>query len=80
MGIISSSPIALAAALSGQCVFRIHRSSNNQFYWTFHNTRGNTEPMAQSETYVNKQGCQHSIDQLRKFAAAATIEDLTIRL
>ncbi len=78
MGLLSSPQNSLAAmAVGDQCVFKIRRSSNNQFYWTFHNVRGNTEPMAQSETYTSKQSCEHSIDQLKRFAANAAIDDLS---
>ncbi|WP_371328999.1 YegP family protein [Polaromonas sp. AER18D-145] len=33
--------------------------------------------MAQSETYTSKQSCEHSIDQLKRFAANAAIDDLS---
>jgi uncharacterized protein YegP (UPF0339 family) len=59
-----------------QYEFRIHRSQNQQFYWTLHNTRGNVEPVAQSETYTSKQSAQHSISQIMKLASGAIITDL----
>lgn len=75
---IPSNPLALAAVLAaGQYVFKIHKSRDGQFYWTFHNTAGNTEVICQSETYTTKQNAQNAIDLVKRFSASARTLDLT---
>lgn len=61
---------------AGQYEFKIRRSVNGQFYWTLHNTRGNVESVAQSETYVSKQSAYDEINQIKRLAADALITDL----
>lgn len=63
------------ALLANSYRFEINRSKDRQFYWTLHNTVGNTEPFAQSETYTSKQSCLESIERVRSNAARATIKD-----
>lgn len=74
-GLINS--ITLAGLLSEQYEFKIHKSTNGQFYWTLHNTKGNRESVATSETYTSKQSAEHSINQVKRLAAGAIVTDLT---
>jgi uncharacterized protein YegP (UPF0339 family) len=74
-GLINS--ITLANHLNEQYEFKIHKSKDGQFYWTIHNTKGNKEPVATSETYTSKQNAEHSISQVKRLAAGAVITDLT---
>lgn len=67
----------LAKRLYNTYEFKIQRSKDKQFYWTLHNTVGNTEPFAQSEMYTTKQSCQESIQNVKSHAAAAKINDTT---
>lgn len=69
----------LMTLLGNTYEFVIKDSINGQFYWIFHNTVGNTEPICQSETYTSKQSCQTSIDILRSSAGSATVSDKTVR-
>lgn len=73
-GIVSN---AMSDILFGQYEFQIRRSGDHQFYWTLHNTNGNREPVATSETYTSKQSAEHSIQQVRQFAGSAKVTDLT---
>jgi uncharacterized protein YegP (UPF0339 family) len=68
---------ALANALYSGYRFEIKNSRDGQFYWILHNTRGNTEPFAQSETYTTKENCIRSIDLVKAQAASATTHDNT---
>jgi uncharacterized protein YegP (UPF0339 family) len=62
-----------------QYEFTIRWSEDKQFYWTLHNTRGNTEPVAVSETYTTKASAKHSIDQVMALAGTARIDDKTAK-
>lgn len=53
----------------------IRRSANNQYYVRL--VAGNNKIVADTETYVSKQGAQHAAELLKREAAAATIVDLT---
>lgn len=57
--------------------FKIHRSSDQQYYWTLHSTVGNKEAVAQSERYTRKASAEHSIDQVKKYAESAKVTDMT---
>jgi hypothetical protein len=57
-----------------QYEFTIRWSEDKQFYWTLHNTRGNTEPVAVSEA-----SAKHSIDQVMALAGTARIDDKTAK-
>ena len=70
-----ATPNQLAEALFPRYEFTIRRSDNRQFYWTLHNTRGNTEPFAISEMYTTKQSCQESIATVKRVAASADVVD-----
>lgn len=69
--------LAAMLLLQDSYEFAIRRSENNQFYWVFHNTRGNTEAVAVSELYTRKEGAMYSIDLLMKHAATAKVSDQT---
>ncbi|GAB5448200.1 YegP family protein [Gymnodinialimonas sp.] len=57
--------------------FEIFKSSaNNQYYWRF--KAPNNEPMCQSEGYINKSGAEHAISVIKREAASARVEDLTM--
>lgn len=79
MSLMSSPGSPLIGGLLGaaQYEFTIRWSQDRQFYWTLHNTRGNVEPVATSETYVSKEGALHSIRQIMALAATANIDDKT---
>jgi uncharacterized protein YegP (UPF0339 family) len=62
--------------LGEQYEFKIRKSKDGQFYWTLHNTRGNVEAVAQSETYKSKQSAYAEIQQIMRLAATAVITDL----
>jgi uncharacterized protein YegP (UPF0339 family) len=69
---------AMSGLLGGeQYEFKILKSRNDQFYWTLHNTRGNTEPVAQSETYTSKQSAHDEIRQIMRLASTALVTDKT---
>lgn len=72
-----ATPNQLADALFPQYEFVIRKSKDHQFYWVLHNTKGNTEPFAISETYTSKQSCQESIATVKRVAASAGIADET---
>lgn len=79
---MASSPIqriAQALGTTGQYEFRIHWSKDRQFYWELHSTRGNREPVADSETYTSKESALHSINQIKALAATAMVRDLTAK-
>jgi uncharacterized protein YegP (UPF0339 family) len=57
--------------------FVIHRSRDNQYYWTYSNIRGNTEPIAISEMYTTKQSCKDSIAKVKDGANSAVVRDTT---
>lgn len=75
-GLISSDGL-LGSEATALYEFKIQESRDRQYYWTLHNTRGNTEPVAMSEMYTSKQSAQHSIDQVKRFALSALVTDLT---
>ena len=56
-------------------MFHIKKSKDGQYYWTFHNTFGNTETIAQSETYVSRQSCKDSITLMKEYCATATVQE-----
>jgi len=55
--------------------FLIKRATNGQCYFTI--SGGNNEPMATSETYVNKSSAQHAINVIKDNAKDAQVVDLT---
>jgi uncharacterized protein YegP (UPF0339 family) len=57
--------------------FTLHRSHDGQFYFTYHNSRGNTETICTSETYTTKESCVDAINIVRSGAKDATFEDLS---
>ena len=61
----------------GVVEFKIQRAKGEQFFWTLHDTRHDTAPMAQSGNYPNKQLCLESITKIQKNAEAASVLDLT---
>lgn len=72
-----SNALANALYMSGYS-FEIKQSRDGQYYWTFHNNTGNTEAIAQSETYTTKQSCINSLALLQVNAEKAGVKDLTI--
>lgn len=56
--------------------FHVKKSSNNQFYWTF--VASNGETLVTSETYTTKQNAKHAIEVVQKEAANAQISDDTL--
>ena len=56
--------------------FVIHKSKNKQYYFVLHAKNG--EIVAQSETYITKQGCLKGIKAVRRAAFFATIRDTTV--
>lgn len=64
--------------LGEQYEFKIQWSADRQFYWTLHNTRGNVEVVAQSETYTSKQSARDEITKIQRLAGTALITDLTL--
>ena len=61
----------LQGLLGNSYQFTIHRNSKNEFYFVYHNTIGNTEPICWSEGYSSKQKCQAAIKLVRDGAASA---------
>jgi len=55
--------------------FEILKNRAEQFYWRLKASNG--EIIAVSEAYVSKQGCKDGIDAVKKYAATATVADLT---
>ena len=55
--------------------FKIHKSSNDQFYFNLH--AGNGQVIASSEMYTSKQNCETGIESVKENAPKAEIEDLT---
>ena len=55
--------------------FKIHKSSNDQFYFNLH--AGNREIISTGEGYVSKQGCKNGIESVKTNAPIAEIEDNT---
>lgn len=57
--------------------FEVFKSSvNSQYYWRF--KAPNHETVAQSEGYVAKSSAQHAIDVIKREAASASVNDLTV--
>ena len=73
----SLSPSAGAQHSGPRFVFEIHRSDEDigKFYWTFHNTNGDTAVVATSALYPDKQSCRYGIHQLMRFADRARLVD-----
>jgi uncharacterized protein YegP (UPF0339 family) len=57
--------------------FTVRLSRDGQFYFTYHDSRGNTEPICTSETYTSKESCVDAINAIRSGAANASFEDLS---
>lgn len=62
---------ALSAGLTYQ--FSIRNDAKGHFYFVYHNTRGNTEPICWSEGYSTRQGCIDAINKVKAGAATAPI-------
>lgn len=57
--------------------FVVRQSKDGQYYFTYRNSRGNTEPICWSENYTTKQACLDAIDKVKYGAGKAPITDLT---
>lgn len=67
----------LLSALQFEYRFTLIKSDKGQFHFTFHNTRGNTEPICWSEPYTTKQACIEAMNKVKAGAATASFEDRT---
>jgi uncharacterized protein YegP (UPF0339 family) len=74
----TASQLGLSSLLIPSYRFEIKLAKDGQFYWVLHNTRGNVEPVAQSETYTTKQSCINSINLVKAQAPRAPIIDSTL--
>ncbi len=61
----------LLGALSYQ--FSILQNKQGQFYFVFHNTHGNTEPICWSEAYTTRQSCAEAANKVKVGAASAPV-------
>ena len=59
----------------GNPTFKIHKSSNGQYYFNLY--AGNGEIIATSESYIFKQSCKGGIESVKTNAPIADVEDLT---
>ena len=53
---------------------KIHKSSDDQFYFTI--VASNGEPLATSETYTTKENCKHTAALIKNDAMMAEVIDL----
>jgi uncharacterized protein YegP (UPF0339 family) len=65
----------IVGGLLGQSVyqFTIKKNLKGEFYFVYHNTHGNTEPICWSEGYTTKQHCIDAINTVKTGAASAPI-------
>ena len=55
--------------------FVIHRSKDSQYYFTYRNVQGNTEPICWSEQYTTRQSCLDAINKVKQGASGAAVKD-----
>lgn len=55
--------------------FEIFKGTNGQFYFRIKSSNG--QVIAQSEGYLQKQGAKDTIDTIKRYAAIATVTDLS---
>lgn len=56
--------------------FEIFKATNGQFYFRIKSSNG--QIIAQSEGYTRKESAKDTIDTIKKYAATATVSDLTL--